>query len=77
MAGDVNALDLKWSNLDAISYSSSSERLLIEEHGFTQMVKEPTRKDSMLDIILTNNVEIIDNVRVTPGISTTTWYYLK
>ena len=72
IAGDVYAPDLKWSNPDATSHSSNSERLLdiIDEHGFTQMVKDPTRKDNILDIVLTNNVEIIiNNVRVTPGIS--------
>lgn len=71
VAGDFNAPDLKWSNLDATSYSFNSERLLdiIDEQGFTQMVKELTRKDNILDIILTSNAEIINTVRVTPGIS--------
>lgn len=33
------------------------------------MVKELTRKDNILDTILASNVEIINIVRVTPGIS--------
>ena len=48
----------------------NSERLLgiIDEHGLAQLVKEPTRDDSILDLVLTNNVNIINNVRVIPGI---------
>ena len=71
MAGDFNTQDLKWTDDDATNCSPTSERLLevIEEHGLTQLVKEPTRKDNILDIVLTNNDEIVNNVRVVPGIS--------
>jgi len=34
-----------------------------------KLVKEPTRDDNILDLVLTNNVNIINNVRVIPGIS--------
>lgn len=33
------------------------------------LVKEPTSKDNILDIILTSNVEIINSVKVAPWIS--------
>ena len=34
-----------------------------------QLVKEPTRDDNILDLVMTNKVNIINNVRVIPGIS--------
>ena len=71
MAGDFNAPDLKWNYLEPTNCSLNSERLLeiIDEHGLTQLVKAPTTDDNILDLVLTNNVNIINNVRVVPGIS--------
>ena len=71
VAGDFNAPDLKWNDLESTNCSFNSEQLLeiIDEHGLTQLVKEPTRDDNILDLVLTNNVNIINNVRVNPGIS--------
>ncbi len=44
-----------------------------DEHGFTQLVQEPTRKqgetENILDLVLTNNDKIIKNVQILPGIS--------
>ena len=71
VAGDFNAPDLKWNYPEPTNCSLNSERLLeiIDEHGLTQLVKEPTRDDNILDLVLTNSVNIINNVKVIPGIS--------
>ena len=71
VAGDFNAPDLKWNYFEPTNCSLNSERLLeiIDEHGLTQLVKEPSRDDNILDLVLTNIVNIINNVRVIPGIS--------
>ena len=64
MAGDFNAPDLKWNGLKLTNSSFNSEQLLeiIDEHGLTQLVKEPTRDDNILDLVLTNNVNIKQQV---------------
>ena len=64
MAGDFNAPDLKWNDLESTNCSFNSEQLLeiIDEHGLTQLVKEPTRADNILDLVLPNDVNIINNV---------------
>ncbi len=58
-----------------------SDRLLeiINEHGLNQMVKEPTRSQgethNILDMVFTNNENIINNVKVLPGISDDIVYF--
>ena len=75
VAGDFNAPDLKWKDHDETNCSSSSGPPLgiIKEHGLTQLVHEPTRRQgeahSIIDLVLTNSDKIINNVRVIPGIS--------
>ena len=74
IAGDFNAPDINWDN-EYSSHSPASDRLLeiIDDHDLSQHVKEPTRRDSssqnILDLILSNNSNIIENVKVVPGIS--------
>ena len=55
MAGDFNAPDRKWNDFEPTNCSFNSERLLkiIDEHGLTQLVKEPTRHDNIIDLVLT------------------------
>ena len=75
VTGDFKAPDLKWKDHDETNCSSNSERLLeiTDEHGLTQLVHEPTRRQweahNIIDLVLTNNDKIINNVRVIPGIS--------
>ena len=73
VSGDFNAPDIDW-NTEYSSQSPASDRLLeiIEDHDLSQHVKEPTRRDgntqNILDLILSNNSNIIENVSVVPGI---------
>ncbi|CAB4045321.1 RNA-directed DNA polymerase from mobile element jockey-like, partial [Paramuricea clavata] len=75
LAGDFNAPNIDWKDYAPVKASVHSDRLLeiINEHGLNQMVKEPTRSQgethNILDMIFTNNENIINNVKVLPGIS--------
>ena len=71
VAGDFNAPDLKWKDSDTTNCSSNSERLLeiMDKRGLTQLVKEPTRGNNIIDLVTTNNDNIVNKVRVIPGIS--------
>lgn len=68
MVGDFNAPDLKWNGLEP---TTNSERLLeiVNDHGLTQLVQDPTKHDKIIDLVLTNNNNIINDARVIPGIS--------
>ena len=74
VSGDFNAPDISWDT-EYSSQSPASDRLLeiIDDHDLSQHVKEPTRRDrntqNILDLILSNNSNIIENVSVVPGIS--------
>ena len=69
IAGDFNAPDIDWQN------PVDSNRLveLIDDHDFSQLVHEPTRRQgethNTLDLVLSNNKNIVRNVQVVPGIS--------
>ena len=77
VAGDFNAPNISWDNLEAsANLSSSSSKKLIEltqECNLMQFVKEPTRRQgnssNTLDLVLSNRPDIICNVSVEPGIS--------
>ena len=76
LAGDFNAPDINWPNLDSSTYlTSPSERLLemIDEHDLKQLVDSPTRRQgntqNTLDLVFTNNAGIVSGTEVVPGIS--------
>ena len=76
LAGDFNAPDINWPNLDSSTYlTSPSERLLemIDEHDLQQLVESPTRRQgntqNTLDLVFTNNAGIVSGTEVVPGIS--------
>ena len=74
VSGYFNAPDISWDT-EYSSQSPASDRLLeiIDDHDLSQHVNEQTRRDSntqnILDLILSNNSNIIENVGVVPGIS--------
>ena len=76
LAGDFNAPDINWPNLESPTYlTSPSERLLemVAEHDLKQLVKSPTRRQgdahNILDLVFTNNAGIMSGIEVVPGIS--------
>ena len=74
VSGDFNAPDISWDT-EYSSKSPTSNRLLeiVDDHDLSQHFKEPTRRDrntqNILDLILSNNSNIIENVSVVPGFS--------
>lgn len=77
VAGDLNAPNISWDNLEAsANLSSFSSKKLIEltqGYNLMQFVKEPTRRQgnssNTLELVLSNRPDIICNVSVEPGIS--------
>ena len=69
IAGDFNVPDIDWQN------PVDSNRLvkLIDDHDFSQLFHEPTRRQgkthNILDLVLSNNKSIVRNVQVVLGIS--------
>ena len=74
VGGDFNLPDINWEH-NCVSASSSKNKLhnsflsTLADHNLSQMVTEPTRKDHILDLMLTNNPSIIKNVQILPGFS--------
>ena len=76
VAGDFNAPNINWTDYNATNSFSASDRLLATiagEHGLHQVVREPTRRQGdtqkILDLVLTNNDKIVNNIKVVQGIS--------
>ena len=74
IAGDLNYPGIDWEGKcltsDCRSPTLHQELLdCLDDHGLTQMVSENTRDDSILDLFITNNHTLINEVKVTPGIS--------
>ena len=42
---------------------------MMNDYGFEQFVTQPTREDHLLNLVLSTNPDIIENVQVVPGIS--------
>ncbi len=75
LLGDFNLGNINWktSSVDPNKSGSKSaaEKLisLSQDHNLNQLVTEPTRKDSILDLVFTNNSNIVKKVSVIDGIS--------
>ena len=76
LTGDFNAPDVNWDNpLDQDDLTTASKRLLevLDDNDLIQFVKEPTRRQettqNILDLVLSNNKDIIGRVKVIDGIS--------
>ena len=75
IGGDFNQPNVNWTINDIIpghwASSSTAQALLniIAEFGLEQLVREPTREKSILDLMLTNNPSVFSSVSVEPGIS--------
>ena len=75
--GDFNLPGMKWSDTDPPAVTPhctqiTSHRDFLEflnENGLKQMVTSPTRRDNVLDLFMTNNHTLVNNVKVIPGIS--------
>ena len=61
--GDFNHADIRWNSLDSC-VDGKAFFMLVQDCFLTQHVSEPTRGDNILDLILSTQKEMIDNVRV-------------
>ncbi|XP_072044150.1 uncharacterized protein [Amphiura filiformis] len=75
LGGDFNCPDVEWIT-NTIKpnpqYGYKVNRALldtVEEHGLIQQVKEPTRLNNILDLLLTTNPDLVEQVDVCPGMS--------
>ncbi|CAC5414279.1 unnamed protein product [Mytilus coruscus] len=72
LSGDFNMPDIKWEidENKPNNYSMETNNKFIEaleENCLTQIVKEPTRQDNILDLVLTANPSSIENISVQDG----------
>ena len=67
--GDFNHPDIGWISLDS-SNESAKFLLLVQNCFLTQHVLKPTRGDNVLDLILSSNKELVDNVTVVEPLET-------
>jgi len=65
--GDINCPSIDWLSLSCSSDGVQDIILdFICDYGFEQLTTEPTRGDNILDVVLTNNIFIMSDVRVMP-----------
>ncbi len=75
LAGDLNLPDIDWDNYSVKpnpQYGYEVNRLMLdiaEEHGLQQTVHEPTRLESILDLLFTTYPDLVGNVQVSSGMS--------
>ena len=74
--GDFNLPDINWDNIDVQSYytdrsgreqrQTSSEKFieLMQNNFLIQNVNEPTRLDNILDLVLSTEENLVQNVKV-------------
>jgi hypothetical protein len=72
--GDYNLPDIKWSDIQPVSAdgtrSGISSRLLrfMDDNFLSQLVTEPTCGLNTLDLVLTNNCELVSHIDVRPTV---------
>lgn len=74
IGGDFNLPDIDWKNSTTVSHQYSKEindtfLNLTNECNLVQLINFPTRKDNILDILLTNNSSLLSSISNIPGIS--------
>ena len=79
LTGDFNLPNINWNNNSISSKNGYSAKVaeqlinLAEEYGLTQHVTQPTRKqgasENILDLVFTNNPDIVEKVTVVDGIA--------
>ena len=69
--GDFNLPDIDWSYYhapDNIFYNTFLN--FVNSYGLTQFVKQSTRDNNILDLVLSTSVKIISNIDILPPIGT-------
>ena len=62
--GDFNLPQINWQTLQGVEAESHRMLQFVEDNFLFQLVTEPTRENNLLDLILTTQEHLLDNVRV-------------
>ena len=63
LMGDFNHLDICWKDKTAV-HQTSTRFLECVDNFLFQVVQEPMRKGAMLDLVLTNQEEVVSNMKL-------------
>ena len=73
IGGDFNLLGWNWKDMQvnkcrhpALHHKFGS---IIDDHGLSQIVTDPTRGQNILDLVLVSNPTVVSNVAIVPGVS--------
>ena len=61
--GDFNHGHIQWKSLESTWGEDQQFLFLIQDSFLTQHVLEPTRGENVLDIVLSSQKELVDNVK--------------
>ena len=62
--GDFNHGHIQWNSLESTGIEDQQFMFLIQDSFLTQHVLEPTRGENVLDIVLSSQKELVDNVKI-------------
>ena len=62
--GDINHGHIQWKSLESTEGGDQQFLFLILESFLTQHVLEPTRGENVLDVVLSSQKELVDNVKI-------------
>ena len=62
--GDFNHGHIQWNSLESTGIEDQQFLFLIQDSFLTQHVLEPTRGENALDIVLSSQKELVDNVKI-------------
>ena len=57
-------MDIQWNYLESTGSEDQQFLFLIQDSFLTQHVLEPTRGENVLDIVLSSQKEVVDNVKI-------------
>ena len=75
LAGDFNLPDINWMDhiiRDRPQYSNTLNQRVIDmskDNCLHQMTDEPTRNDNILDLVMTTNQDLVNDLQIEPGMS--------
>ena len=61
--GDFNHGHIQWNSLESTGIEDQQFLFLIQDSFLTQHVLEPTRGEIVLDMVLSSQKELVDNVK--------------
>ena len=69
--GDYNHGNIKWDTLQSTGVEDQKFLCLVQDNFLAQHVLEPTRATRVLDIVLSSQKELVDNVNIKEPLGTT------